>query len=452
MYDQNLAAQLQEEWRTSARWHGIQRTYDAGQVLKLRGSFRVEYTLARMGAERLWHLLHTDPLVRALGAVTGNQAVQMVQAGLKAIYLSGWQVAGDANGAGHTYPDQSLYPADSAPILARRINNALMRADQIAHMEGRHDTYWMAPIVADAESGFGGNLNAFELMKAMIEAGAAGVHFEDQLSSAKKCGHMGGKVLVPTREFVQKLNAARLASGGDAILFSRTNSYIGVMIDDLITRGVSEPYRMFTSRAEYRLSLRADNADQRLTPMGMEVGCVGTERQTAFKAWKSALETFTAELQALSLTPNEAASHGLKINLDGVRRSAYDLLAYPDIDLERLSGIWPQLKGLDGKVAEQVQIDASYAVYLARQESDINAIRKEEARIIPERFDYGQLSGLSTELRQKLERIRPQNLGQASRIDGMTPAAVTLILAHLKRDAALARLAEDTADARQANG
>ena len=173
MYDQNLAAQLQEEWRTSARWHGIQRTYDAGQVLKLRGSFRVEYTLARMGAERLWHLLHSEPLVRALGAVTGNQAVQMVQAGLKAIYLSGWQVAGDANGAGHTYPDQSLYPADSAPILARRINNALMRADQIAHMEGRHDTYWMAPIVADAESGFGGNLNAFELMKAMIEAGAS---------------------------------------------------------------------------------------------------------------------------------------------------------------------------------------------------------------------------------------------------------------------------------------
>ncbi|MEZ4609102.1 MAG: isocitrate lyase [Caldilineaceae bacterium] len=227
MYDQNLAAQLQEEWRTSARWHGIQRTYDAGQVLKLRGSFRVEYTLARMGAERLWHLLHSEPLVRALGAVTGNQAVQMVQAGLKAIYLSGWQVAGDANGAGHTYPDQSLYPADSAPILARRINNALMRADQIAHMEGRHDTYWMAPIVADAESGFGGNLNAFELMKAMIEAGAAGVHFEDQLSSAKKCGHMGGKVLVPTREFVQKLSAARLAAdimGVPTLVIARTDA------------------------------------------------------------------------------------------------------------------------------------------------------------------------------------------------------------------------------------
>ena len=251
---------------------------------------------------------------------------------------------------------------------------------------------------------------------------------------------------------VAGLNAARLACGGDAVLFSRTNSYIGVMIDDLITRGVSEPYRMFTSRAEYRLSLRADNADQRLTPMGLEIGCVGTGRQIAFNAWKSTLEACTAELQALSLTPNEAASHGLKINQDGVRRSAYDLLAYPDIDLERLSGIWPQLKGLDGKAAEQVQIDASYAVYLARQESDINAIRKEEARIIPEQFDYGQLSGLSTELRQKLERIRPQNLGQASRIDGMTPAAVTLILAHLKRDAMLVRLAEDTADERHANG
>lgn len=251
---------------------------------------------------------------------------------------------------------------------------------------------------------------------------------------------------------VAGLNAARRASGGDAVLFSRTNSYIGVMIDDLVTRGVSEPYRMFTSRAEYRLSLRADNADQRLTPMGLDIGCVGKERQTAFNAWKSALEACAAELQTLTLTPNEAASQGLKINQDGVRRSAYDLLAYPDIDLERLSGIWPQLKGLDGKVAEQIQIDASYAVYLARQESDINAIRKEESRIIPESFDYGQLSGLSTELCQKLERIRPQNLGQASRIDGMTPAAITLILAHLKRDAALARLAEDTPDVQQANG
>ena len=251
---------------------------------------------------------------------------------------------------------------------------------------------------------------------------------------------------------VAGLNAARMASGGEAVLFSRTNSYIGVMIDDLITRGVSEPYRMFTSRAEYRLSLRADNADQRLTPAGIEIGCVGAERQTAFETWKSALEACTAELKALSLTPNEAVSNGLKINQDGVRRTAYDLLAYPDIDLERLSAIWPQLKGLDGKVAAQVQTDAAYAVYLARQENDINAVRREEARAIPEDFDYRQLSGLSTELRQKLERIRPQNLGQAARIDGMTPAAITLILAHLKRNATLERLAEEAADVQRANG
>ena len=227
MYDQNLAAQLTEEWRTGARWAGIERTYTADQVLRLRGSFQIEYTIARMGAERLWHLLHSEPFLRTLGAVTGNQAVQQIQAGLKAIYLSGWQVAGDNNAAAQTYPDQSLYPADSAANLAKRINNALIRADQIAHMNGKQDTHWMAPIVADAESGFGGNLNAFELMKAMIEAGAAGVHFEDQLSSAKKCGHMGGKVLVPTREFVQKLTAARLAAdvmGVPTLVIARTDA------------------------------------------------------------------------------------------------------------------------------------------------------------------------------------------------------------------------------------
>ncbi|MCB0046198.1 MAG: isocitrate lyase [Caldilineaceae bacterium] len=212
MYEKSLSDDLRDEWEAAARWAGIRRNYTPEQVLSLRGSFQIEYTVARMGAERLWQLLHADPFVRALGAVTGNQAVQMVQAGLKAIYLSGWQVAGDNNTAGQTYPDQSLYPADAAPALAKRINNALIRADQIAHLNGQDDTYWMAPIVADAESGFGGNLNAFELMKAMIEAGAAGVHFEDQLSSAKKCGHMGGKVLVPTREFIQKLQAARLAA------------------------------------------------------------------------------------------------------------------------------------------------------------------------------------------------------------------------------------------------
>jgi isocitrate lyase len=226
MNGQNAAAELAKQWQ-SPRWAGVRRGYGPENVLKLRGTVQIEYSLARLGAERLWHLLQTEPYVRALGAITGNQAVQMVQAGLKSIYLSGWQVAGDNNGAGQTYPDQSLYPADSAPNVARRINNALLRADQIAHLNGHDDVYWMAPIVADAESGFGGNLNAFELMKAMIEAGAAGVHFEDQLSSAKKCGHMGGKVLVPTREFVQKLIAARLAAdvmGVPTVLVARTDA------------------------------------------------------------------------------------------------------------------------------------------------------------------------------------------------------------------------------------
>ncbi len=212
MSEQNLAAQMTQDWTQSPRWSGVERPYSAEQVLRLRGSFRIEHTVARMGAERLWRLVNSDPFVRALGAVTGNQAVQMVQAGLKAIYMSGWQVAGDNNTAAETYPDQSLYPVDSVPMLVRRINKALQRADQIAHMNGKHDVYWMAPIVADAESGFGGTLNSYELMKAMIEAGAAGVHFEDQLASAKKCGHMGGKVLVPIREFIQKLVAARLAA------------------------------------------------------------------------------------------------------------------------------------------------------------------------------------------------------------------------------------------------
>src|SRR5713101_4791818 len=197
---------LNYEWANNPRWKGIERPYTAEDVLRLRGSVQVEHTLARLGAERLWELLHTEPYVNALGAVTGNQAVQQVQAGLKAIYVSGWQVAADANNAGQMYPDQSLYPADSVPNLVRRINQALMRADQIHHAEGNNDAdiNWFPPLIADAEAGFGGNLNAFELMKAMIEAGAACVHFEDQLSSAKKCGHLGGKVLVSTTEAVQK--------------------------------------------------------------------------------------------------------------------------------------------------------------------------------------------------------------------------------------------------------
>lgn len=206
------AEALSQKWESEPRWQGIKRTYSAAEVVKLRGSVQIEQTLARMGAERLWDLLHSEDYVHALGALTGNQAMQMVKAGLKAIYLSGWQVAADANLSGQMYPDQSLYPANSVPHVVKRINQTLQRADQIYHAEGKNDIYWFAPIVADAEAGFGGPLNAFELMKAMIEAGAAGVHFEDQLASEKKCGHMGGKVLVPTSYFIRILNTARLAA------------------------------------------------------------------------------------------------------------------------------------------------------------------------------------------------------------------------------------------------
>ena len=210
-----------------SRWNGVQRTYSVEDVRRLRGTVRIEYSLARAGAEKFWQLMHDEPYVAALGALTGNQAVQMAQAGLKAIYLSGWQVAADANLAGQMYPDQSLYPANSVPNVIRSINNALLRADQVAHSEGRDGIDWMLPIVADAEAGFGGALNAFELMKSMIEAGAAAVHFEDQLSSAKKCGHMGGKVMVPAREAVQKLIAARLAADVldvPTVLIARTDA------------------------------------------------------------------------------------------------------------------------------------------------------------------------------------------------------------------------------------
>ena len=209
---QKTAEQLEQDWRDNPRWKGVERGYCGADVTKLRGSLSIEHTLARHGAERLWRLLHTEDFVNALGALTGNQAMQQVKAGLKAIYCSGWQVAADSNTAGQMYPDQSLYPADAVPALVRRINNAFQRLDQILTSEGvEHDDVY-APIVADAEAGFGGVLNAFELMKGMIEAGAAGVHFEDQLASAKKCGHMGGKVLVPTQEAIAKLTAARLAA------------------------------------------------------------------------------------------------------------------------------------------------------------------------------------------------------------------------------------------------
>ncbi|MGZ8868647.1 MAG: isocitrate lyase [Thermoanaerobaculia bacterium] len=219
--------QIEREWESSERWSGIRRDYSADDVLRLRGSIEIRHTLAEMGAERLWQLLHSEPYVSALGALTGNQAVQQVRAGLKAIYLSGWQVAADANLAGHMYPDQSLYPSNSVPQVVKRINQALQRADQIDHSEGHNGTHWFAPIVADAEAGFGGYLNAFELMKMMIESGAASVHYEDQLAAEKKCGHLGGKVLVPTSAFIRTLTAARLAAdvmGVDALLIARTDA------------------------------------------------------------------------------------------------------------------------------------------------------------------------------------------------------------------------------------
>ncbi|MDZ3823239.1 MAG: isocitrate lyase [Pseudoxanthomonas sp.] len=238
------AEQLKLDWANHPRWQGVQRPYGAEDVVRLRGTVHVEHSLARRGAERLWRSLHELPFVNALGALTGNQAMQQVKAGLQAIYLSGWQVAADANTAGAMYPDQSLYPVDSVPQVVRRINNTLLRADQLHHAEGDDGIDWLVPIVADAEAGFGGVLNAYELMKHMIEAGAAGVHFEDQLASAKKCGHMGGKVLVPTREAVQKLVAARLAAdvaGVPTLIVARTDA----MGAGLVTSDVDDNDRPF---------------------------------------------------------------------------------------------------------------------------------------------------------------------------------------------------------------
>ena len=235
---------LESDWTGNPRWKGVKRTYSAADVVRLRGSVAIEHTLARRGAEKLWSLVNTEPFVNTLGALTGNQAMQQVKAGLKAIYLSGWQVAGDANIAGEMYPDQSLYPANSVPMVVKRINNTFMRADQIQWSEGKNDIDFFAPIVADAEAGFGGVLNAFELMKSMIDAGAAGVHFEDQLASVKKCGHMGGKVLVPTREANAKLTAARLAAdvmGTPTLVIARTDAEAA----DLVTSDVDDNDKPF---------------------------------------------------------------------------------------------------------------------------------------------------------------------------------------------------------------
>jgi isocitrate lyase len=250
---QPTADELRRSWRESPRWRGVQRGYDAADVVRLRGTIPVEHSIARLTAEKLWRYLNEKPFVNALGALTGNQAMQQVKAGLDAIYLSGWQVAGDANLSGQMYPDQSLYPADSVPAVVRRINNTLRRADEIHHAEGDDSIDWLKPIVADAEAGFGGVLNAFELMKQMIEAGAAGVHFEDQLSSAKKCGHMGGKVLVSTQDAVAKLIAARLAAdvcNVPTVLVARTDAEGA----NLLTSDVDERDRPFIDASKGRTS------------------------------------------------------------------------------------------------------------------------------------------------------------------------------------------------------
>ena len=327
MSSRELEAQkLQKEWSESPRWRGIKRGYTAEDVVRLRGSLQPEHTLARRGADKLWKMLTEEPFVNSLGALTGNQAMQQVKAGLKAIYLSGWQVAGDANLAGEMYPDQSLYPANSVPAVVRRINNTLTRADQIQWMEGKNPgdagfVDFFAPIVADAEAGFGGVLNAFELMKAMIEAGASGVHFEDQLASATKCGHMGGKVLVPTREAVSKLVAARLASdvcGVPTILLARTDAEAA----DLLTSDVDENDKAFltgerTVEGFFRVKNGLDQAISRglaYAPYADLIWCeTGTPDLAFARAFAEAIhKQFPGKLLAYNCSP----SFNWKKNLD----------------------------------------------------------------------------------------------------------------------------------------
>jgi isocitrate lyase len=312
---------LQKEWDTNPRWKGVQRSYTALDVVRLRGSLQIEHTLARRGAEKLWDLVNNEPYVNALGALTGNQAMQQVKAGLKAIYLSGWQVAGDANLAGEMYPDQSLYPANSVPAVVRRINNTFQRADQIQWSEGKDDIDYFAPIVADAEAGFGGVLNAFELMKSMIEAGAAGVHFEDQLASVKKCGHMGGKVLVPTREAVEKLAAARLAAdvmGVPTILVARTDAEAA----DLLTTDVDPNDRPFctgerTVEGFFRVRPGLEQAVSRglaYAPHADLVWCETGKPDLAYA--KAFAEAIHAQFPGKLLAYNCSPSFNWKKNLD----------------------------------------------------------------------------------------------------------------------------------------
>jgi isocitrate lyase len=318
--DQQAAA-LEKDWAENSRWKGITRTYSAADVVRLRGSVQIEHTLAKRGSEKLWNLLHTEPFVNALGALTGNQAMQQVKAGLKAIYLSGWQVAGDANVAGEMYPDQSLYPANSVPSVVRRINNTFQRADQIQWSEGKNDTDFFAPIVADAEAGFGGVLNAFELMKSMIDAGASGVHFEDQLASVKKCGHMGGKVLVPTREAVAKLVAARLAAdvmGVPTLVVARTDAEAA----DLVTSDIDDNDKAFTTGERtvegfYRTRNGLEQAISRglaYAPYADMVWCETGKPDLAFA--KAFAEAIRAKFPGKMLAYNCSPSFNWKKNLD----------------------------------------------------------------------------------------------------------------------------------------
>jgi len=315
------AARLRKDWAENPRWKGIKRGYTAEDVVRLRGSLHVEHTLARRGADKLWKLVTEEPYVHTLGALTGNQALQQVKAGLKAIYLSGWQVAADANIAGEMYPDQSLYPVNSVPSVVKRINNTFMRADQIQHAEGKGDVDYFAPIVADAEAGFGGVLNAFELMKAMIEAGAAGVHFEDQLASVKKCGHMGGKVLVPTREAVEKLVSARLAAdclGVPTVLLARTDAEAA----DLVTSDVDENGVPFltgqrTVEGFYRTEKGLGQAISRglaYAPYADLIWCETGKPDLAFA--KAFAEAIQAEFPGKMLAYNCSPSFNWKKNLD----------------------------------------------------------------------------------------------------------------------------------------
>jgi isocitrate lyase len=315
------AAALEKDWAENPRWKGIKRGYSAADVVRLRGSLTIEHTLAKRGAEKLWNLINTEPFVNTLGALTGNQAMQQVKAGLKAIYLSGWQVAGDANSSGEMYPDQSLYPVDSVPKVVKRINATFQRADQIQWSEGKNEVDYFAPIVADAEAGFGGVLNAFELMKSMIDAGAAGVHFEDQLASVKKCGHMGGKVLVPTREAVAKLVAARLAAdvmGTPTILLARTDAEAA----DLVTSDVDENDQPFlTGERTVEGFYRARNGLEQSISRGLAyssyadlIWCETGKPDLAFaKAFADAIHAkFPGKLLAYNCSP----SFNWKKNLD----------------------------------------------------------------------------------------------------------------------------------------